>query len=136
MPGVVERLYQIYMKWFPIDLPSPNSFKGQAALVTGGTGGLGLAAAAHLVNLGAAEVIITSRNPSRAKQALTELEKETSGRSRDVVRVVELDMDRYDSVVALAEEVKKTRAGKGGLDYVLLNAGALGTKYTAGAEGW
>jgi len=135
MPGA-ERLYQIYMKWFPIDLAPPNSFKGQAALVTGGTGGLGLATAAHLVNLGAAEVIITSRNPSRSKQALEELERETGGRSKGVVRVAELDMNRYDSVVALAEEVKKTRAGKGGLDYVLLNAGVIGIKYKAVDEGW
>jgi NAD(P)-dependent dehydrogenase (short-subunit alcohol dehydrogenase family) len=137
MPGVVSRLlYQIYMKWFPIALPAPESFKGQTALVTGGTGGLGLAAAAHLVNLGAAEVIVTSRDPARAREALRALERETRGRSRDVVRVVELDMNRYASVIALVDEVKKVRAGKGGLDFVLLNAGLLGTEFTAVDEGW
>ncbi|KAI3327981.1 NAD(P)-binding protein [Xylariaceae sp. AK1471] len=129
-------LYQIYMKWFPIPLPAPDSFKDQTALVTGGTSGLGLAAAAHLVNLGAAEVIITSRNPARAKQALVTLEKETHGRSRDVVRIVELDMNRYDSVVALVEEVKKIRSGRGGVDFVLLNAGVAGVEFTAVDEEW
>ncbi|KAI0459019.1 hypothetical protein F5B21DRAFT_375474 [Xylaria acuta] len=133
---IAGNLYQIYMKWFPIALPPADSFKGQAALVTGGTSGLGLAAAAHLVNLGAAEVIITSRNPKRAEQALATLEKETRGRSKGVVRIVELNMFRYDSVLALVEEVKKTRPGKGGLDFVLLNAGVIGVEYKAVDEGW
>ncbi|KAI0485440.1 hypothetical protein F4859DRAFT_381614 [Xylaria cf. heliscus] len=134
--GITDKLYQIYMKWFPIALPPPDSFKGQAALVTGGTSGLGLAAAAHLVNLGAAEVIITSRNPKSAEQALATLEKETRGRSRGVVRVAELDMCRYDSVLALVDEVKKIRPAEGGLDFVLLNAGVIGTQYKAVDEGW
>ncbi|TGJ86829.1 hypothetical protein E0Z10_g1956 [Xylaria hypoxylon] len=124
------------MKWFPIALPPSDSFKGQTALVTGGTSGLGLAAAAHLVNLGAAEVIITSRNPARSGQALTTLEKETHGRSKGVVRVVELNMNRYDSVVGLVDEVKKIRPGKGGVDFVILNAGVIGVEYKAVDEGW
>ncbi|KAI1287212.1 hypothetical protein F5Y03DRAFT_380427 [Xylaria venustula] len=134
--GIAANLYQIYMRWFPIALPRPDHFKGQAALVTGGTGGLGLAAAAHLVNLGASEVIITSRNPARSGQALEILEKETGGRSKTVVRVLELDMNSYDSVVALVEEVKKIRPGKGGLDFVILNAGVIGTEFKTVDEGW
>ncbi|KAI1425541.1 hypothetical protein F5Y12DRAFT_714030 [Xylaria sp. FL1777] len=130
------KLYQIYMRWFPIALPPADSFKGQAALVTGGTSGLGLAAAAHLVNLGAAEVIITSRNAARSGKALETLEKETKGRSKNVVRVVELNMNRYDSVVGLVEEMKKIRPGKGGLDFVILNAGLIGTEFTTVDEGW
>lgn len=104
--------------------------------MTGGTSGLGLAAAAHLVNLGATEVIITSRNPKSAEQALATLEKETRGRSKGVVRVVELNMNRYDSVLALVNEVKKIRPGKGGIDFVLLNAGVIGVEYKAVDEGW
>ncbi|KAI8631037.1 NAD(P)-binding protein [Xylariaceae sp. FL1651] len=137
MPNMASRLlYQIYMKWFPIHLPEPDSFKGQAAFVTGGTSGLGLAAAAHLVNLGATEVIITSRDPARATKALETLDKVTRGRSKGVVRIVELNMNRYESVVAAAGEVKKIRAGKGGVDLVLLNAGIIGAEFTAVDEGW
>ncbi|KAI0198727.1 hypothetical protein F4808DRAFT_434925 [Astrocystis sublimbata] len=130
------KLEQIYMKWFPIPLPPPGTFAGQAALIAGGTGGLGLAAAIHLVNLGASEVLITSRDPARAKTALATLEKETRGRSNGVVRVLELDMNRYHSVVTLADEAKKVRTGKGGLDFVLLNAGVIGVEYKAVEEGW
>ncbi|KAI1817127.1 NAD(P)-binding protein [Poronia punctata] len=130
-------LYQIYMKWFPIPLPPADSFEGKSALITGGTSGLGLAAAAHLVNLGATEVIITSRDPSRgAETVLAELARETSGRSKGVVSLVKLDMNRYDSVVACVEEVKKKRMGRGGLDLVILNAGVLGTEHTVVDEGW
>ncbi|KAI1354158.1 hypothetical protein F5Y01DRAFT_321828 [Xylaria sp. FL0043] len=133
---LTRNLYQIYMKWFPIALPPSDHFKGQAALVTGATSGLGLAAAAHLVNLGASEVIITSRNPARSGQALETLERETNGRSKGVIRVVELNMNRYNSVVALVDEVKKVRPGRGGLDFVILNAGVIGTEFTAVDEGW
>ncbi|KAI0518229.1 hypothetical protein F5B22DRAFT_600370 [Xylaria bambusicola] len=136
MNKLTANLRQIYMKWVPIALPPADTFRGQAALVTGGTSGLGLAAAVHLVNLGASEVIITSRNPTRSGKALETLEKETSGRSKGVVRVVELDMNRYDSVVGLVEEVKKVRAGKGGVDLVILNAGVIGTEFTVVDEGW
>jgi NAD(P)-dependent dehydrogenase (short-subunit alcohol dehydrogenase family) len=129
-------LYQAYMKWFPISLPEPGSFNGQTVLVTGGTSGLGLAAAVHFMHLGAAEVIITSRNPGRTREALAALDKETYGLSGDVVRVIELDMNRYDSVVAFVEEVKKIRAGRGGVDVVLLNAGVIGVEFTAVDEGW
>ncbi|KAI0096565.1 NAD(P)-binding protein [Daldinia grandis] len=131
-----DMLYQAYMKWHPIPLPPPDTFKDQAVLVTGGTSGLGLAAAVHFVNLGASEVIITSRNTSRAKAALETIEKETRGRSRDRVRVLDLDMGRYASVVAFAHEVKKVRAGKGGIDFVVLNAGVLSMEFTLSDEGW
>ncbi|KAI1118158.1 hypothetical protein F5Y14DRAFT_401268 [Nemania sp. NC0429] len=129
-------LSQIHFKWNPNPPPPPNSFKGQAAVVTGGTGGLGLASAIHLVNLGADEVIITSRDPSRANKALETLEKETGGRSKGVVRILPLNMNSYTSVVGLVEEVKKIRPGKGGVDFVLLNAGCVAVEYKAVDEGW
>ncbi|XXG97168.1 hypothetical protein Hte_003463 [Hypoxylon texense] len=129
-------LYQAYMKWHPIPLPPADAFKDQAVLVTGGTSGLGLAAAVHFVNLGASEVIITSRDSSRAKAALATIERETGGRSKDRVRVMDLDMSRYASVVSFAQEVKKVRQGRGGLDCVILNAGVAGVDFKLVDEGW
>ncbi|KAI1480768.1 NAD(P)-binding protein [Daldinia eschscholtzii] len=131
-----DMLYQAYMKWNPIPLPSPDSFKDQAILVTGGTSGLGLAAAIHFINLGASEVIITSRNASRTKTALETIEKETNGQSKDRIRVLDLDMNSYASIVAFAQEIKKVRAGKGGIDYAVLNAGVIGIDFTLTDNGW
>ncbi|CAJ2511824.1 Uu.00g074490.m01.CDS01 [Anthostomella pinea] len=133
---MAKLLAQTRMKWFPIDLPAADSFKDQAIVITGGTGGLGLAAAVHFVNLGATEVIITSRNASRGKSALATIERETNGRSKGVVRTLDLDMNRNASIVAFADEVKKLRAGRGGIDFVLLNAGLIGVEFTPADEGW
>ncbi|KAI1869352.1 uncharacterized protein JN550_005982 [Neoarthrinium moseri] len=129
-------LYQAYMKWFPIPLPAPDSFSGQTAVVTGGTSGLGLAAAVHLVNLGASEVIISSRNPSRAHDALEAIERATGGKSKGKMRVLDLDMEKYASVVAFAEEVKAIKEGKGGVDVLILNAGVAGVDHKLSDEGW
>ncbi|KAI6092828.1 NAD(P)-binding protein [Hypoxylon rubiginosum] len=135
-PGLSKLLYQAYMKWHPIPLPPADAFKGQAVLVTGGTSGLGLATAIHFINLGAAEVIITSRDASRAKTALATIERETGGRSNGRVRVMDLDMSRYASVIAFAKEVKKVRQDRGGLDVVILNAGVAGADFKLVDEGW
>ncbi|KAI0181473.1 NAD(P)-binding protein [Hypoxylon sp. FL1284] len=129
-------LYQSYMKWHPIPLPPADAFKDQAVLVTGGTSGLGLATAVHFVNLGASEVIITSRDRSRSDSALATIERETKGRSRGRVRVMDLDMSLYASVVSFAREVKKIRQGRGGLDCVILNAGIAGVDFKLGEQGW
>ncbi|KAK7753851.1 hypothetical protein SLS62_004217 [Diatrype stigma] len=129
-------LGQMRLKWNPIPLPPAGAYEGQTVLVTGGTSGLGLAAAAHFVELGAREVIITSRSAARADDALRALERQTSGRSRGIVRVEALDMASYESVVALAARVRRVAAGRGGIDYVVLNAGTFGVDYTAAGEGW
>ncbi|XDG03389.1 hypothetical protein ABKA04_003004 [Annulohypoxylon sp. FPYF3050] len=136
MSSIKKLLGQAYMKWFPIPLPPPDAFKDQVVLVTGGTAGLGLAAAVHFINLGAAEVIITSRDSARSKTALETIERETGGRSKGRIRVMDLDMSRYASVVAFAEEAKKIRQGKGGIDTVVLNAGLSTIEFTRGEEGW
>lgn len=128
--------YQAYMKWFPIPLPPASTFEGQTAVVTGATGGMGLAAAAHLINLGASEVVISSRNPSRTQDALAKLASATDGRSHDRVRVLELDMERYDSIVKFADEVKKIRRDRGGVDVVILNAGVITADPESSGEGW
>jgi hypothetical protein len=41
-------------------LPPPGTFKDKKVLITGASGGLGLATAVHYVNLGASSVSISS----------------------------------------------------------------------------
>ncbi|KAF3011518.1 hypothetical protein E8E14_009102 [Neopestalotiopsis sp. 37M] len=130
-------LYQTYMKFFPIPLPPADTFAGQRAVVTGGTGGLGLAAAAHLINLGAAEVVITGRSAARAQQALDELEVLTDGKSRGRARALELDMESCAGIVEFVGKVKDIgKEGAGGVDVVILNAGMIGLEPRVTAEGW
>ncbi|KAI0885302.1 NAD(P)-binding protein [Annulohypoxylon maeteangense] len=134
--AIQKLLAQVYMKWFHIPLPPPDSFKDQSVLVTGGTAGLGLAAAVHFVNLGATDVIITSRDSARSQAAIATIERDTKGRSKGRVRVMDLDMSRYASVVTFAEEARKIRQGKGGIDTVVLNAGLSTIAPTLSEEGW
>jgi NAD(P)-dependent dehydrogenase (short-subunit alcohol dehydrogenase family) len=127
---------QTYMKLFPIALPAAGSFKDQTAVVTGGTGGLGLATAVHLINLGAREVIISSRSEQKGQDAVSEIERLTHGKAKGKVRALTMDMSRYESVVAFADEVQKVKNGKGGADLVVLNAGQLASDFEESPEGW
>ncbi|KAK7978288.1 short chain dehydrogenase/ reductase [Apiospora saccharicola] len=117
-------LFQAYMRLRPISLPPPDTFAGQTAVVTGGMSGLGFGAAVHLLRLGAAEVIISARDASRGRDAAAQ-----------IVKVFELDISRYDSVVAFAEKVKQVKRGAGGVDVVILNAGMISAEYEKGPEG-
>lgn len=106
-------LYQTYMKLRPIPLAPPDAFAGQIAVVTGGTSGLGFASAVHSLRLGAAEVIISAWDAARGRDAAAQITSKASGggdgnnkTSIGRVRVLELDMSRYNSVVAFAANVK------------------------------
>ncbi|KAK2675116.1 Short-chain dehydrogenase/reductase SDR [Fusarium oxysporum f. sp. vasinfectum] len=86
---MADLLREIKAKWSPEPLPPRGTFDGQTVLVTGGTGGLGLATAKHFATLGAAKVVITYRNKPRAETARQQIETaaraagEGTGRGRD-----------------------------------------------------
>jgi len=121
----------IYNKWNPPRIPPSASFEGQSVLITGATGGLGLEAAIHYVQLGAAKVYITSRKASRGEEARASIEARTG--KNGVVHVCELEMDTFAGVKtfvdSLAAEIKE-------IDIVLLNAGLLQTRFEASPDGW
>jgi Dehydrogenases with different specificities (related to short-chain alcohol dehydrogenases) len=85
--------------------------EGKAAVVTGGSSGIGLAAAHAFVAEGA-RVLITGTNEPRLKSALAELGGEARSFVADVRRLADLD--------ALAEVAKSTF---GTVDIVFANAG-------------
>jgi NAD(P)-dependent dehydrogenase (short-subunit alcohol dehydrogenase family) len=114
-------------------LPPPGTFKGQTVLITGASGGLGLATAIHFVNLGAASVIITTRSRAKSEAAKARIEQQTDTAGKGIVKTMELEMDTLASTKAFADRVT---AEVKTIDYVLLNAGVLNTKFKLAGEGY
>ncbi|MCA2227261.1 SDR family oxidoreductase [Nonomuraea aurantiaca] len=88
--------------------------KGKVALVTGGSAGIGLAAAKSLAREGCA-VCVSARNPERLADAVVELQ-EFGG----VVHAVLADVEDHDAAVRVVAE---TRDVLGPMDILVANAG-------------
>ncbi len=101
--------------WKPLD---ELDLGGRTVLVTGATSGLGRAAAARFLGLGA-EVIILGRDTERTERARDELAAETD---RDAVSFVVADMGELDQVRSVAQQLL---AGQPRIDVLVHNAGAL-----------
>ncbi|KAG7407343.1 Retinol dehydrogenase 14 [Fusarium oxysporum f. sp. rapae] len=131
---MADLLREIKAKWSPEPLPPRGTFDGQTVLVTGGTGGLGLATAKHFATLGAAKVIITYRNKPRAETARQQIETaaRAAGREQVVVETMELDLTRYSSCTSFFDElVRRTNS----IDIVILNAGTFIPEFIMSPEG-
>src|SRR5271156_7162272 len=99
------------------------------ALVTGAPSGLGYAAASLLAIKGYRQVIVTGRSLARVQETASQLAAETKTK---VFTPRELDLNAPTSVQsALAELVKQGRP----IDFLLLNAGMIGTKRVLTAAG-
>ncbi|MDX1434599.1 MAG: SDR family NAD(P)-dependent oxidoreductase, partial [Gammaproteobacteria bacterium] len=94
----------------------PFDLAGRAALVTGGSKGIGKAIAAALARAGA-DVLITSRHGDELEAAADELSAEAAGRV--ATRIA--DMTSRDEVSALAEFANDTL---GKVDILFNNAGS------------
>lgn len=101
--------------WTPLDA---YDLTGRAYVVTGGTSGLGLAAAGALARAGA-EVLLVGRNRAKTERVVAEVRSSTGS---DAVHAVVADMGDLDEVRAAAVEI---RSGRGRLHGLLHNAGAL-----------
>jgi 3-oxoacyl-[acyl-carrier protein] reductase len=97
-------------------MAGPAEFKGKAALITGGSGGIGLHVAERLAEAGA-NVFINGRSAERGEQAAAKLRKISPD-----VHFVAGDCSSYQDVAAVVEA---TRSAAGRLD-ILVSAGAEG----------
>ena len=90
--------------------------KGKHVLLTGGTSGIGRAAAMELARLGAS-LVFTYRDRARGEETLDEIRRETGSTS---VSMLELDLASLESVRHLAENYRKNFRR---LDVLINNAG-------------
>ena len=133
MPGLLTNLQ---LKWFPAPLPQPGSYDGQRVVVVGATTGLGLASAVHFLNLGAREVIITARSAHRGQIAKDKIEAQTNTAGQHRVKVMDVDMNRYSSIIAFVDHLKSQYSDNGGLDCVVLSAGTHNAGFVLSPGGW
>jgi NAD(P)-dependent dehydrogenase (short-subunit alcohol dehydrogenase family) len=111
---------------------SERALAGQAALVTGGGSGIGLACARHLLRGGAA-VTICGRNEERLREAAAELESDApDGAAVQYVTCDVVDEVQVEAAVARASEPV------GGLHVAVANAGTggLGPLIATTIEEW
>ena len=101
---------------------------GKVVLITGGTSGIGKAAAKALAGMGA-EVVVTGRNRQKGEGALQEIRSE-SGNNR--VSLLLADLAAQAEVRRLAKEF---RASHDRLDVLVNNAGLYKTRRTETPDG-
>lgn len=101
---------------------------GKVVLITGGTSGIGKAAATALAGMGAT-VVITGRNEERGKRALQEI-REVSG--NDGVELILADLTVQDEVRRLAEELRERHNQ---LEVLVNNAGLVLSERTETPDG-
>ncbi|WP_320671152.1 SDR family NAD(P)-dependent oxidoreductase [Patulibacter defluvii] len=106
----------------------PLSLSGQTALVTGGTAGIGRAAASGIARLGAT-VVIVGRDPQRGADAARTIAAEAGGAD---VRFERCDLGRLADVRALAARLT---AGGAPIRLLVHDAGVMPPERTLTAEG-
>jgi NAD(P)-dependent dehydrogenase (short-subunit alcohol dehydrogenase family) len=103
--------------------------QNQRVLITGGNSGIGKQTAIALARQGA-EVIITSRDPERGRQALADIRRAAG---HDRVHLAHLDLGSLASVRAFAAGFTQQY---GSLDVLIENAGLLAMKRSTTADGF
>ncbi|MDQ3285775.1 MAG: SDR family oxidoreductase, partial [Actinomycetota bacterium] len=101
---------------------------GKVVLITGGTSGIGKAAATALADMGAT-VVITGRNEERGKRALQEIREESGN---DGVELILADLTVQDEVRRLAEELRERHNQ---LEVLVNNAGLVLSERTETPDG-
>jgi NAD(P)-dependent dehydrogenase (short-subunit alcohol dehydrogenase family) len=105
-----------------------GGMEGKVVLITGGTSGIGRAAATALAAMGA-EVVVTGRSRERGELAVEEI-RDTSGNAR--VSLMLADLAVQAEVRGLAEEFRE-RYDR--LDVLVNNAGIIQSKRTETPDG-
>jgi len=105
-----------------------ESLRGKTAVVTGGTGGIGLHTAIGLARAGA-KVLVTGRSEERGRAAVASIAR-ASGRTD--VELVLSDLSRVAEVRELARKIARVAPS---LDVLVNNAGSLAGTLSHNADG-
>lgn len=122
------------LPFIPLSAPAPDTFDGLTVLITGASGGLGLAAAQHIARTGATHLILAVRDLSKGAAAKSHIEHTEGVPSKITIDVWALDLEDFKSVRALAA---RATADLSRLDVAIMNAGcAPQTWGRTAADGW
>jgi NAD(P)-dependent dehydrogenase (short-subunit alcohol dehydrogenase family) len=110
--------------------PESPRLDGRSALVTGATGGIGLAIAHGLARRGA-QLILPCRNLAKGERVAATLR----GVSGAAVELVEMDLEDLASVRNGADRIA-SRAGERPLDLLVENAGVWPQRYSETRQGF
>jgi NAD(P)-dependent dehydrogenase (short-subunit alcohol dehydrogenase family) len=105
-----------------------GGMEGKVALITGGTSGIGKAAATALAAMGA-EVVVTGRNRERAEKAVAEIRRDSGGPK---VSLMLADLAVQTEVRKLAEGFRERHDR---LDVLVNNAGLIQSRRTETPDG-
>jgi NAD(P)-dependent dehydrogenase (short-subunit alcohol dehydrogenase family) len=105
-----------------------GGMEGKVVLITGGTSGIGKAAATALAAMGA-EVVVTGRNKERGEKAVGEIRR---GSGSEKVSLMFADLAVQAEVRELAEGFKERHER---LDVLVNNAGLIQSKHTETPDG-
>ncbi|KAF1936221.1 NAD(P)-binding protein [Clathrospora elynae] len=115
----MSEILRFFHSQFFVTPPKPTAnFTGKTVIVTGSNVGLGKEAARHFTALNASTVILAVRSLEKGEVARTDIE--TSTNRKDVVKVMQLDMSSYQSVLDFASKASKELER---VDIAVLNAG-------------
>ena len=110
-----------------VPLTPETSLAGKTALLTGGTTGLGLHAARHLLSLNLSRLILAVRSPEKGDAVAAQLRADFP---LATVEVWPLEMSSYPSIQALAQRAATEFSRDNRLDIAILNAGIVHQEFT------
>lgn len=105
-----------------LDFQNIFSLEGKVAVVTGGSQGLGLAAASGLLQQGVSKLYINARTVSKCEEAVATLNALPNKRPGAEAISVPGDLSTTEGIQKLVDTVKQTT---GHIDILLCNAGIL-----------
>lgn len=114
-----------------VQLGPTELLKGRAALITGGTSGIGYAIADAMLRAGADAVVITGRSETRLKCAAEKLQSASQDR-RGRVFWEQMDMCQIDSLQECFDRITAKISNK--ISILVNNAGVLGATFGQAEE--